>query len=84
MCPAKFVTPSPLWAFRRRPEVVFWGWTALGAWVLSLGPVLHIWGQSDFGGLRVPLPYAALYYLPFFNILRVPARFSVLVKAASK
>ena len=71
-----------VWRFRRRPEVVFWGWTALGAWVLSLGPTLHIWGHTDFGGWSVPLPYALLQVLPFATIFRVPARLMVLTMLA--
>lgn len=73
---------ATVWALRGRTEVRFWGLTALGGWILSLGPILHIWGQSIFGGIRIPLPYAALYFLPFFNIFRVPARFMVVVMLA--
>ncbi len=71
-----------LWAFRRRASIVFWGCTALGGWILSLGPILHVWGERFFLGQRIPLPYAGLYFLPFFNILRVPARFMVLTMLA--
>jgi hypothetical protein len=71
-----------VWAGRRRREVQFWGGTALSAWVLSLGPSLHVWGRFDFGGIRIPLPYAALYFLPFFNIVRVPGRFMALTMLA--
>ena len=76
------LSTATVWVFRRRRDVVFWGGTALGAWVLSLGPILHVWGQSNWGGWRVPLPYAVLYFLPFFNIVRVPGRFMVLVMLA--
>ena len=69
-------------AFRRRREILFWGGTALGAWVLNLGPSLHLWGRNTFAGWHIPLPYAGLYFLPFFNIVRVPARFMVLTMLA--
>lgn len=71
-----------LWMLRRRKHVVFWGCTALAGWILSLGPILHVWGERFFLGQRIPLPYAGLYFLPFFNILRVPARFMVLTMLA--
>jgi hypothetical protein len=71
-------------AFRRRKAVLFWGVTALGAWVLSLGPVLQVWGRSTFTafGISIPLPYLALYYVPLLNIFRAPSRFIVLVMLA--
>jgi hypothetical protein len=70
--------------FRRRKAVLFWGMTALGAWVLSLGPVLQVWGRSTFTafGITVPLPYLALYYVPLLNIFRAPSRFIVLTMLA--
>jgi hypothetical protein len=71
-----------VWRCRHRPEVVFWAWTALGAWVLSLGPTLHIWGHTDFGGWSVPLPYTLLEALPFASIFWVPARLMVLTMLA--
>src|SRR5438067_5968266 len=61
---------------------LFWGWTALGTWLLSLGPILHVWGERVFWGLRIPLPYAALLVLPPFSIFRVPSRLMVLVMLA--
>lgn len=71
-------------AFRRRKAVLFWGATALGTWVLSLGPVLQVWGRSTFTafGVTVPLPYLVLYYVPLLNIFRAPSRFMVLVMLA--
>ncbi len=68
-----------IWRLRRLPGVLFWGWTALGAWVLSLGPVLHVWGSSDLFGVRIPLPYAWFQGLPGMSILRTPGRISVLI-----
>jgi hypothetical protein len=69
-------------ALRRRKHVLFWGCTALAGWIFSLGPILHVWGERFFLGQRIPLPYAGLYFLPFFNILRVPSRFMVLTMLA--
>ena len=73
-----------MWIHRRRRAVQFWGWTALGAWVLSLGPVLQVWGHDTFTpfAVKVPLPYLLLYYLPFFRIFRTPGRLAVLVMLA--
>jgi hypothetical protein len=67
---------------RRRPGLLFWAWLALAAWILSLGPIVYIWGQHFFFGTRVPMPYSLLYYVPFFNIMRVPSRFTLLVMLA--
>lgn len=54
---------------------------AIGFLVLALGPVLHVNGDYlfDLDGLTitVPLPYIIFHYLPFFNMNRVPNRFSV-------
>jgi hypothetical protein len=44
--------------------------------VLALGPILHVNGADSFGGIEVPLPYNLLN-IPFFNISRDPARFSL-------
>ena len=51
--------------------------------VLSLGPLLHINGVSDFDldGLTttVPLPFLVLHYIPLLKENRVPNRYSILV-----
>jgi len=48
----------------------------VAAFVLSLGPILHVGGAR----IWIPLPYAALYYLlPGFEAMRAPARFAILV-----
>jgi hypothetical protein len=58
-----------------------WLWLALALVVLSLGPILHINGQSTFNldGMKViaGMPYIVLHYIPVLNGLRVPQRFSV-------
>ena len=66
-------------------------WKTLKVWVtsaivfaiLSLGPLLHINGQSlfDLDGLNItfPLPFLLLHYIPLLKENRTPNRFSVLV-----
>lgn len=56
-------------------------WVALGALavLLCLGTKLYFFGHS----LNLPMPYDVFYYLfPGFKVLRVPARFIVLVLLA--
>ncbi|MGC8873955.1 MAG: hypothetical protein ACP5SI_05840 [Chloroflexia bacterium] len=61
----------------------FWLATALGGFVLSLGPVLHVAGRIvTWRGSRILLPYGVLYLLPLMDILRTPARFGLLVVLA--
>ena len=59
-----------------------WGLWALMAsffFVLSLGPSLHLFGQS----YNITLPYAFFHeYLPFFSVMRTPYRFAVFVTLA--
>jgi len=70
---------SRKWVDRRRRRP----WVALGlvAFVLSLGPFLHLGGRSGalftYAGhsFSVPLPFMALRLLPGLDALRVPARF---------
>lgn len=63
-----------LWGGWRR--VRFWAISALTFWVLSLGPVLHVAGQST----GLPLPYALLHrYVPFMKIVRSVSRFDAVV-----
>ncbi len=63
-----------VWAAWRR--VRFWVVTALTFWVLSLGPVLHVAGQTT----GLPLPYALLHrYVPFVKIVRSVSRFDAVV-----
>jgi hypothetical protein len=53
--------------------------TAATAFVLALGPFLHIAGESRFEvdgeTLTVPLPYLLLRHVPFVKGARVPSRF---------
>ncbi len=66
--------------FRRRAGWV-WLWSALIFTILSLGPLLTLYGQNRFNldGLDVtfPLPFALLHYLPLINANRVPNRFGI-------
>ncbi len=70
-------------AVRYRKTVMLWLTSALVFAVLSLGPLLHINGQSvfDIDGLQVtfPLPFLLLHYIPLLKENRVPNRFSVLI-----
>ena len=65
-----------VWFFWRK-GAGFWLLSLVCFVVLALGPELHIGGRSTFTvfKLTVPLPYALLYQLPFFSIMRTPARF---------
>ena len=60
-----------------------WLWLTLGAFLLSLGPLLHIAGNFVFGfgdwRFAVPMPYLAVRYLPLIKGARVPARFDIMV-----
>ncbi len=72
------------WIFRKRLAV--WIASAITFGIFSLGPLLHIGGQSvfDFDGLpvTVPMPYLLLHYIPFLKENRVPNRYSILVTLA--
>ncbi len=63
-----------------------WLAIALVAFVLALGPLLQINGQSlyDLDGLQitVPLPYILLHYIPFVKGFRAPNRFSLVLLQA--
>ncbi len=65
----------------RRRGVRFWGWTFLLAALFSIGPVFHYAGRVYFTpfNVSVMLPYALLYELPGFSVMRAPLRFAVLV-----
>ena len=70
-------------AIRYWKSLKVWATSAITFAVLSLGPLLHVNGQSlfDFDGLQVtfPLPFLLLHYIPLIKENRVPNRFSVLV-----
>jgi hypothetical protein len=62
-------------AGRRRPAARFWAVSALAFWLLTLGPTLRVNGQ-DTG---LPLPFALVERLPFFQGNRYPSRYSVML-----
>ena len=79
--PLALVGLASLWRERRRAAEVGY-FAALGgvAFLLSLGPVLHVAGKQ----LPIPLAYGAVYFLfPGFSALRGPARLAVLVLLAA-
>jgi hypothetical protein len=59
----------------RRREIRFWTLSTLVFWLLTLGPSLRINGQS----IGLPLPFALVAQLPFFEGNRYPSRYSVLL-----
>jgi hypothetical protein len=63
-----------------------WLVIALSAFILALGPLLQINGQSlyDLDGLQVtvPLPYILVHYVPFVKGFRAPNRFSLVLLQA--
>ncbi|HZQ08972.1 MAG TPA: hypothetical protein VFD70_20510 [Anaerolineae bacterium] len=73
------------WAvIKLRAQVLFWLLTALVFSLLALGPTLHIAGETEFGAqhLKIILPQALLYQLPFissiFNAARSISRYSLI------
>jgi hypothetical protein len=68
-----------LWKHRQR--AAFWALSLLVFFILALGPVLHVRGQSvSVLGATVPLPYIVLYrLLPFVRLSRSISRFDVMV-----
>jgi len=59
----------------RRAAVKFWTLAALFFWLLTLGPTLRFNGH-DTG---LPLPFALVAQLPFFEGNRYPSRYSVML-----
>lgn len=51
--------------------------------ILSMGPRLHINGQSEFALMNtkffIPLPGLITAYLPIFDMIRYPSRFDIMV-----
>jgi hypothetical protein len=61
--------------WRRRAEARFWSFSALVFWLLTLGPTLRIDGHNT----GIPLPFALVARLPFFEGNRYPSRYSVML-----
>ncbi len=64
-----------------------WLWLALGAWVLSLGPLLKVLDEVIVLNLgeevsAITLPWLLLQKLPVLSITRTPARFNMTIGLA--
>lgn len=72
------------WVFRKTLGV--WIAAAITFSIFSLGPTLHINGQSEFTfgdfTTTIPMPFMLLHYIPFLKENRVPNRFGILVMMA--
>jgi 4-amino-4-deoxy-L-arabinose transferase-like glycosyltransferase len=68
---------------RRTSRAKKWWLVVLLFWLLSLGPLLHVAGQSRFvlagGSFSVPLPFAILHALPLLDGLSNPSYFSLVI-----
>lgn len=64
---------------KKKTDFIFWFGVALIFGLLSLGPILKIYGIDEFSindiNYNIALPYLWLYKLPFWAVARVPARF---------
>lgn len=64
-----------------------WLWVALGAWLLSLGPLLK-WRDTPLTlriediETHIALPWAAFQHLPLLDATRAPGRFNLLTALA--
>jgi hypothetical protein len=67
----------PRWRGRR--QVIFWQILALLAFLLSLGPVLHIFGRPIFEGM----PYRGFMVLPYSEAFRIPSRIGITAALAA-
>ena len=67
-----------IWRDRRRAGI--WLGLAVIAFVLALGPTLQFLGRPVLlGGNEVPLPFRILQEVPGIGLVRVPARYGLLV-----
>ncbi len=68
----------------RRGMKGLWISVALVFFILSLGPALHVGGNTALlpGGGEIPLPYALLERLPFLDIMRSVSRLDVMLMLA--
>jgi hypothetical protein len=64
-----------LWRGRRSAETWFWAAAALVFFLLTLGPSLRIAGYDQ----GIPLPFAWVARLPFFEANRYPSRYGVML-----
>ena len=66
-------------ALARRRKAWFWLMPILVGSVLALGPVLKVAGKQV---MDVPLPYAFVHRLPFYEWVRIPGRMDMMIKFA--
>jgi len=68
----------------RRGMKGLWVAVALTFFILSLGPALHVGGNTALlpGGGELPLPYALLNRLPFLDIMRSVSRLDAMLMLA--
>ena len=69
----------------KEPLVRFWGYIAILFSLFSMGPVLHVAGQTVFTDFNIsfPLPYLILYYVvPFIENSRTAGRFFIIAVLA--
>ncbi|MFA6363350.1 hypothetical protein [Methanoregula sp.] len=74
-----------LYVFRKDITARFWGLIAIIFSLLSMGPVLHVNGETVFTVFKisVPLPHLILYYLvPFIENSRTTGRFFIVAALA--
>lgn len=71
-----------LGAWKKRPKSRFWLYSLAFFFIMALGPILHINGQTRFTDYQLPivLPYALFYSIvPFVKAARSVSRMSVMV-----
>lgn len=63
----------------RSKALLFWQISAIFFALMSLGPILHIFGQTIFFGYEIPMPFKILsHIIPGLDNSRTPGRFEVL------
>jgi len=73
---ALFIFALILYKRNKVKEILFWSVSAIGFFILSLGPFLHFAGTIE---PKIPLPYLLIYkYVPFFENIRSVGRFWVI------
>ncbi len=65
-------------AYRQSRKARLWMAVAIIFFILALGPYLKIGSMLTF----VPLPYLAYHHIPYLNVIREPARFTILLTTA--
>lgn len=77
-----FLSIFAITMLRKDKIVKFWGVSAVFFVLMSLGPILHIMGKTQFTVFKttLPLPYIIVYYVvPFVGNGRTLGRFDVIV-----